>query len=1385
MTAPATHKAVWTALPNGFHPDGRARLSVLVSPRIEAVTLGSGPFLDWPLTLTGLISQLGLVFSWAGQTHRVAVEVENRYAGPDSTLWQALFPPGSPCQSTVDRAANGAITELRSFPGTKVREQVTGFYRRMAGLVAEGRLNAEDTREVIRGCGDPPPESQLGFAFPSKGNLRTDRTFAGASAFAEDPAAAFRSLNRLLEPQGGIGIAAQDRPRHIHRDDRYGAKLTFAESFQYYQRNSFRTDDEPAPPAAPEKPKLTVAGVCGLLGDYPALQRRFGLVVDLLLTLPAGLPETGATVSVDPGPGAPASLKQADLLPLTRLRHLPGQRFEAATEDQSRYRDRYLDLSQEQSWAVTDLDLDSAAIRIADFSAAVERIRAQAGNRMGTGLPALRNAGITLLAADRDAWFADQLAGNTVRTNAAEAPTVTAEALVRGYRVDVGLAESPSAPVTAWYSLCRRRGSYALRPATGPVIPITGVAEDEGQVKTSATTKSAPADTRAFTHEALFGWDGWSLSAPRPGRTIAEDGTVVVPERTVDEKFPLDTSFTPVPGSLPKLRFGQTYRLRARLVDLAGNSPELTDPSTVDIESDPITYRRWEPVPHPVVVPRHAFNEGESTERLVIRSTVDEDGREVSATFWALDNRDVPDHDDDPLPADGLSRRYRDTDERHLAPPKAALQLAEQHGKYDDVLGGNPSAEQRRRFLLAASREAGSFTDVVVRRADNPEFTVDLRNRIKVATHNSKAPGPVTDLRTLRKGGELKEGEFVVHTDDDLLLPYLPDPLARGLSLRGLPTEDPEGTNEVHSFYGILHREWPDAGPIRLVLEEGDGEPRFSAASRTLTVQLLKGEVRTIRLSCALAEADLELLHGWRLLTESEEWQRFTPAERELLTRATVDGENWMLTPWVDLTLVHAVERPIARPVLHDLSFPRVAESTFTEVHGVLVADAPSTGRVDVDATWQEWLDDPAEDAPRRVSARTRVGGLELREVEDNLAFGVGKLKHEFGDTRHRNVGYVPVGTTRFREYFHPSITADLDRITSVGPVCAAPDGKPWPVPSSRRPLPPRPAYLVPTFRWETVADEENRRRTSLRRCAGVRIYLERPWFSSGDDELLAVVLDPQRQLPPELRSDWGVDPVWAESTQLPPLAADRITNPAATATGLAMAETLAGGPATVDVVAVQPEFDADKGLWFADVDLDPGVPTAYFPLLRLAVARYQPHSVTGLELSSIVLAEFTQLVPARTLLAEETADSIRLTLRGAATADALGAKAGAELAAAAASRRVRVSVQVKRSTEEEFDWRQVATGELTCVADGAGFAWTGGLPPVEVSITRDYRLVLEEHERHQADPGAAEETVPVGGTPTPVGYRLVHADRVPLEARIGRLVLDFPDFIVTGGNTL
>ena len=197
--------------------------------------------------------------------------------------------------------------------------------------------------------------------------------------------------------------------------------------------------------------------------------------------------------------------------------------------------------------------------------------------------------------------------------------------------------------------------------------------------------------------------------------------------------------------------------------------------SDVDITLDELAvvtplvpFLRWDPVPPPAIVSCHGFTAGESLRQLVVRSGVTQD----------LDTLEITVTPPDVYGPDHAGLGYRETSERHLAPPKTSQSEAELHEAFDDAIGStNPADHQA--LLAVALREAGTLFDVDVPRLDDPSIREPQLGIALLAGPEV----PVAELKTLPlpKGEAPFPGQYVVHATPQLRLPYLPDVLARDL----------------------------------------------------------------------------------------------------------------------------------------------------------------------------------------------------------------------------------------------------------------------------------------------------------------------------------------------------------------------------------------------------------------------------------------------------------------------------------------------------------------------------------------------------------------------------------------------------------------------------
>ncbi len=293
---------------------------------------------------------------------------------------------------------------------------------------------------------------------------------------------------------------------------------------------------------------------------------------------------------------------------------------------------------------------------------------------------------------------------------------------------------------------------------------------------------------------------------------------------------------------------------------------------------------------------------------------------------------------------------------------------------------------------------------------------------------------------------------------------------------------------------------------------------------------------------CTIDRRNLDLLGVWHWL------QGATGAPSENDAAA---GHVWALSPGRHLTLIHAVQRPIEAPTISidgNACLPRAFGDTFVGLRGSVGVDIHSTGTADVHGTRTDTVDDPARPAWEQVKRTAPVFTRHLDYVNDVSPVGFAPddplaIGHqEIGDTKHHKITYQAIATTRCREHyaFMPKqLQEDPDLITR-----SSAGGQTIDVPSTARPDAPIPLYVIPTYGWTepTASKTQNGKRTTARdrRGGGLRVYLDRPWLSSGEREMLGAVIWPRaldyfaganNELAPELMpyvSQWGMDPIWA-----------------------------------------------------------------------------------------------------------------------------------------------------------------------------------------------------------------------------------------------------------------
>lgn len=164
--------------------------------------------------------------------------------------------------------------------------------------------------------------------------------------------------------------------------------------------------------------------------------------------------------------------------------------------------------------------------------------------------------------------------------------------------------------------------------------------------------------------------------------------------------------------------------------------------------------------------------------------------------------------------------------------------------------------------------------------------------------------------------------------------------------------------------------------------------------------------------------------------------------------------------------------------------------------------------------------------------------------------------------------------------------------------------------------------------------------------------------------------------------------------------------------------------------------------LWYCDIEIDPG--DSYFPFVRLAVARYQPHSLAGAHLSRVVMTDFIQLPPDRTAEVSLTGGGAQVVVRGFSGRNRLAGFSPlpmGDLSIADDETRPNTAVRVAlerrvAGVPGDLGWERVGS-EVTLWPQPSGFhvVWTGTVPlPPNALEDGDHRLVITEVETHVRD---------------------------------------------------
>jgi len=740
------------------------------------------------------------------------------------------------------------------------------------------------------------------------------------------------------------------------------------------------------------KPTFEFHDIFSVVNNYPQIMRKLGFILDFTIPYEGTIPNSGH-IKIIPEALDLDATNSVISIPATAY-EITDKGFYVADKPTTIFKQGFVKINSNE-FSVIQVDADGAALKtsnmaenkvqaIAKFYEAKSIVAVEKKTKRSfvktpekEGLPFIRTAGIAITKNGMAEHLFSSIKLNVdLKTNfkaatpktfsvkksilITDSPLLTlqvkeptkvlySDEVTQGYRMDISYHDTPN----QWFSLHKKKDVFSWFNETNKSYPIENIKEDEGFIQL-AIAQDPEDEDNLFVSETLARWEGWSLSVHKPGFAInePEDNGAAVKKDFVyknkaqenkkyifnpDLEFKINAQSEIVPGTLPKLRFGNDYDVRVRTVDLAGNSVALNFQS----ESGSLTkrknihYLRYEPLASPIILVGNELKDGEFLESMVIRSNHDqsveeyEDSHPVNNKFF-----------------DEFSQRF-------LLPPKNSQLIAETHGMFEKAFTNNPTAAQRIYEII--TQHEGIYT--------RPEKTKEK-----------------------------------IYKPSEVEVIYLPDPMAAGVSLflseGNNATHTQKFEAQMFSFFSntkvsdtnatTIPEDWYNAQAISIRLEEGAIGSKWNAQKRTITIFLPKGYRTKIKFSTFWREQDLNNLSAiWKLVKNEN------PSNLAELTKLANSGQHMMVSPSREIELVHAVQQPVDKPIIKAILANREKyNDTTVTIHTRFDIHGESTEKVTFHAKWVDPIDDNISVIIKEKPGSNTIDSIPIHYHDDVITKG-------------------------------------------------------------------------------------------------------------------------------------------------------------------------------------------------------------------------------------------------------------------------------------------------------------------------------------------------------------------------------------------------------------
>lgn len=1085
----------------------------------------------------------------------------------------------------------------------------------------------------------------------------------------------------------------------------------------------------------------------GMAQSHPYLMNLLGLVTEHSVTVPTTIgtvPNAGPPTKVRVITDYAASFANREQIPVA-MSLVAGQMRASATGPFPLDDDGWL---QASGWRLSTLDHRSGLQQIVGWQKSIDE------NENPLPLPPA-NA-ITVLLNDTGPQMEARTQSMMARHKAMEQQILALGAgdevllerddVTVGFRFDVR-DETKANP--KFLSLFERRPIVAPVDGSeyrfdGTTFIVTKVPDDEGWVVPTLTSEDTETamrppnnlndfETQFYAPQAeirsspqLFSWDGWSGATPRPGNVVDNDGNVSAPDGnepgTVTGVRQVGVNYRPVPGTLPQLRYGHVYRFRGRAVDLAGDSQSVgvTEPATA--RSSTIRFGRTQQIPAPIparAAAKPVPGVREALDAVVILSELGDTNGDIARServFYppstqqlTLERHGIPGDGDDAASYGLLAARDALSIDDQTDPDSISAERISENKELRPVVAYLPDPAGDGVTFAGLPGAAGPTTAPVV---GNWPDLVGCSLQLVAGTGAPQVdPEPQVSVRVFIPKSDIHRVDVSMALDDlvDWYLAQNGSPLVQTAMTSGrqwmasgrLPI------TLIHATRLPLSLPVPsDLSATRPLLTDDAGtplSPGLGSLEALISLTVDAHAQSTARVRC-LAKWTDPIDEGpgtgtpGTTTTEGDVGTRTRTGEFGALPIAYDDPDDQVAGTDMVLQMRDAKA--------HDVCVTIEALSRFSEYFTERVtvdfqtsndAIAVLSSRLPASGTVQEGV------VARSVIVRDTAGDIvDASEYTIDRDAGTitptagGELENEAGVT----VDFVPLPVSRLST----GLTPGDPGVPPIVPAKVV-------VPASRRPKIPEIFEIIPSVARD-VREEDGTIR--IRHNGQVlRFFLERPWWTSGRDEQLAVVLfgDPTNSV-------LGRDPVFAGSG-LPAPMEDTDWRRA----------TVRGTFDGLDVAGHSVQWDADSERWVADLEVSADV--GYRPFLRPVVCRLQPDAIAAAHLSERVIADPHRFGVQRQVQIRPGQSSVAVTVTGP---DNDGVTHEGTLH----RNEVDAYFQVREAgvVDPDLAWMDVPLSmtRLERRERGDGWTnWTAKLPIPTPGV--EHRLVLEETEPGIAEP--------------------------------------------------